>query len=142
MPILNYTTKIDAAKTAGEVQAILAKAGAKAVAIDYSDQGRPIAISFRIATEFGDRDFMLPVRAEQVQMVLRRQKVASGLSTFEHAQKVAWRIVKDWTEAQLAIIQTEMVTLTQIMLPYMVTPTGTVFENYQNSQPQLGAGTA
>jgi hypothetical protein len=35
------------------------------------------------------------------------------------ASRVAWRIIKDWVDAQLAIIETEMVTLEQVFLPYM-----------------------
>ncbi|WP_189339127.1 hypothetical protein [Williamsia muralis] len=34
--------------------------------------------------------------------------------TPEHALRVAWRITKDWVEAQLAIIETQMVTPAQV----------------------------
>ena len=62
-------------------------------------------------------------------------------STPEHAERVAWRIVKDWLEAQLAIIRTEMVTLDQVMLPYMVGDEGhTVYELYRDRQLALGTG--
>lgn len=43
MPILNYTTKIAAAKTVGEIQAILARAGAQSISIDYDEHAQPIA---------------------------------------------------------------------------------------------------
>ncbi len=33
---------------------------------------------------------------------------------------VAWRIVKDWLEAQLALLQSRQVKLEQVMLPYML----------------------
>lgn len=137
MPILNYTTQIDAAKTVAEITQILAKAGASDVATRYIE-GRPVGIMFRTATPFGPRDFVLPVLADKVQMVLHKQKVQPKLQSIEQAERVAWRIVKDWIEAQLAIIQTEMVTLDQVMLPYMKTETGdTVFERYQANQLQL-----
>lgn len=141
MPILNYTTTIDASKTVGEVQAILAKAGAKAVGVQY-DSGRPVSVTFCHATQFGDRWFDLPAHPERVRAVLLRQKVKPGLSTMEQAERVAWRIIKDWVEAQLAIIQTEMVTLDQVMLPYLKTEDGTVYEAYQRNQLQLTEGTA
>lgn len=138
MPILNYTTKIDAAKTAGEVQTILAKAGASAVAMQFGAGGRPTAIAFTAKTPFGMREFTLPVHVEKVRAVLLRQRVASSLSSPEQAERVAWRIVKDWVEAQLAIIQTEMVTLDMVMLPYMRTDNGgTVFEQYTEQQQKL-----
>ena len=37
MPILNYTTTIAALKTAGEVQAMLAKHGAEAIDVDTDE---------------------------------------------------------------------------------------------------------
>jgi|SRR5687768_3545315 len=139
MPILNYTTKIDAAKTAGEVQAILAKAGATGVAVQY-DAGEPVALGFTANTPFGLREFALPADWQAVQRVLRKQRVQPSFQTDEHAKRVAWRIVKDWVEAQLAIIQTEMVTIDQVMLPYMRSDQAvdgrqlTVYEAYQDQQ--------
>jgi hypothetical protein len=140
MPILNYTTKVDAAKTAAEVQTILAKAGASGVAMHF-DRGEPTALAFTAMTPFGLREFELPTNWQAVQRVLRRQRVQASFLTDEHAKRVAWRIVKDWTEAQLAIIQTEMVSIDQVMLPYMRTDSGTtVFEQYAGEQKLLAAG--
>lgn len=138
MPILNYTTKIEAAKTAGEVQTILAKAGASGVAMQF-DSGQPVALAFTAMTPFGLREFTLPTNWQSVQRVLRKQKVQASFLTEEHAKRVAWRIVKDWVEAQLAIIQTEMVTIDQVMLPYMRNGDdgATVFEQYQQRQQLL-----
>ena len=39
----------------------------------------------------------------------------------EQALRVAWRITKDWIEAQMAIVETHMVTMPQVFLPYVVT---------------------
>lgn len=136
--LLNYTTEIDAAKTAGQVQTLLAKAGASGVAMQFED-GHPVAIAFTAMTPFGLREFTLPIHADKVQAVLRRQRVQARYQTPEHAARVAWRIVKDWVEAQLAIIQTEMVTIDQVMLPYMRNGDDgrTVFEQYQERQQRL-----
>lgn len=124
MPILNYTTEIAAGKTVGEIQALLVKAGARSILADYDEEGLPVRISFLIKTQWGERGFALPANSEAVFAVLVRQansgKVAKRYATQEQAARVGWRIVKDWTEAQLALIETEMVTLSQVMLPYMV----------------------
>ena len=34
---------------------------------------------------------------------------------------MAWRIIKDWIEAQLAIVEAEMVEMAEVFLPYAVT---------------------
>jgi hypothetical protein len=119
MPILNYTTTVAASRSIGQVQSLLVKGGARAIMSEYGDDGTATGISFAVETEFGQRAFTLPVNAEKVHAVLKRQRVQPRYATMEHAERVAWRILKDWLEAQLAIIQTEMVTLDQVMLPYM-----------------------
>jgi hypothetical protein len=130
--VLNYTTQIAATKTAAEVQGILARGRARAVATQYDGDGRPTGIAFEIETPHGPRYFALPVDAEKVFAVLCRERVAPKFRTREQAERVAWRIIKDWIEAQLAIVSTQMVTFEQVMLPYMRTADGsTVYERYE-----------
>lgn len=141
MPLLNYTTKVPAARTMSQVQGLLVEAGARSIMTDYDDVGRALGIAFSIQTAHGMRQYLLPVRSECVEGVLRRDRVQPAFQTPEHAERVAWRIVKDWLEAQLAIIQTEMVTLDQVMLPYMSDGRGhTVYELYLDQQLALPAG--
>lgn len=148
MALLNYTTQIKSEKTAFEVQAILARAGATDILAQYRE-GQPIAISFIVKTQFGSRPFRLPIDPQPVYAVLRKQwqdgKVPRRYADMGQAQRVAWRIVKDWLEAQLALIETEMVSLEQVMLPYMTVDDGkTMFEalSEQGLRLQLQAGSA
>lgn len=137
MPILNYTTQVAASRTAAEVQRVLARGGALAVGTQYDGEGRPTAIGFEVATPHGPRSFVLPVNVDKVFAVLCRDRVTPKFRTREQAERVAWRILKDWIEAQLAIVSTEMVALEQVMLPYMRTEDGsTVYERYE--QRELG----
>jgi hypothetical protein len=142
MPLLNYTTKIAATKTAGEVQVLLAKAGARAIMVNYDEDGRPSGLAFQMVTVGGSRTFSLPVDPRKVYDVLLRDNTPRNLCTPEQAERIAWRILKDWVEAQLAIIATEMVTLDQVMLPYMQQGERgeTVYELYRDQQPALTAG--
>jgi hypothetical protein len=143
MPLLNYTTTVPVARTIGAVQALLVEAGARAIQTEYDNVGRPISIAFSVETAYGLRYFILPVNARQVETVLKRDRaVQARFQTPEHAERVAWRIVKDWLEAQLAIIKSGMVTLDQVMLPYMRADNGkTTFELYRDQQLALPAGT-
>jgi len=141
MPLLNYTTTVPVARTIGQVQALLVEGGARSIMTNYDAVGRPIAMAFAVETIHGPRSFTLPVNAGRVEAVLKREKVPARYSTPEHAERVAWRVVKDWLEAQLAIIRTEMVTLDQVMLPYMHGDDGrTVYELYRDQQLALGPG--
>jgi hypothetical protein len=39
-----------------------------------------------------------------------------------HARRVAWRILRNWTEAQLALIEVGMVKVHEVFLPWMQDP--------------------
>lgn len=130
MAIKNYSTTIPAAQTVGEIQGILAAHGAKSIIMSYNEQQEPNAVLFMVETPFGDRLFKLPANIDEFQKVLQRQKVKCDR---EQATKVAWRNIKDWIAAQMALLETAMVTFNEIFLPYMVDKTGkTVYQLYSN----------
>lgn len=135
-PLLNYTTTIEAVKTVGEIQGILAGHGAKSIQTDYSDDGQIEALSFLILTAHGEVGIRLPIDPDAVLKVLNKQNRLGRMPRryLNHAQavRVAWRIVKDWVSAQVAIIETEMVRMEQVFLPYLVMKDGkTLFESME-----------
>lgn len=145
MPTLNYTSSVAATKTAGEIQAMLAEHGAAAVMIRYTDR-RPAAVSFTLAGPGGDRAFTLPVDVAAMEKALRAQhrsgKVATRYATAEQAERTAWRVVKDWLAAQLALTAAGMAQLDQVMLPYLhVSGETTLYQAYlENGQRMLVSG--
>lgn len=125
MPLLNYTTKVDSQRTASEIMAILAKHQAKQILTEYGPNGGVTGLAFMV--EKGDRDlaFRLPVRTEACLEAMRRdRKIPRHFVNADQAERVAWRIMKDWVEAQLALIDTGMVDIAEVFLPYMLTPSG------------------
>jgi len=75
MPIMNYTTKVDAFKSIGEISSNLSKHGAKRIMQEYGNSGEPIAIAFSIDTGYGERFYSLPARVDAVHETLTKQKV-------------------------------------------------------------------
>lgn len=142
MPLLNYTTSIAPHKTVMEIQSLLAKAGATSIMADYDTNGNVVALSFRISLDGQPLSFRLPTDWHPVHSTLKRQRVSPKYQTEEQALRVAWRITKDWVEAQLAVIETQMVTTAQVFLPYAVTRTGQTVYEYManNTQLLLGEG--
>lgn len=141
MAILNYTTKIEASKTASEVQQILAKGGAKQISIDY-DEGIPSALTFTITYLEQPIHFRLPCNVEGVYKSLCNSKIPYAKKTMAQARRVAWRIIKDWTEAQLAIVESRQAQMTEVFLPYVVQEGGqTLFQKFtESTQKQLTSG--
>ncbi len=119
---MNYTTAVPVSRTTAEMQALLGRSGANAVAVMYED-AKPVGMSFILRTPGGERTFALPVDVPAVQKLLTAQKRESKRVDDRPAQaeRVAWRIVKDWLAAQLTLIDAQMATLDEVMLPYLVT---------------------
>ena len=79
MAIKNYTTQKHPLESIGEIQAALAKGGAKKVMIDYDDNGEPKGLAFAIETERGMMGFQLPANIEGVYKVFQKQKVKADM---------------------------------------------------------------
>lgn len=141
MPILNYTTQIAAERTLMELSRILTRAGARAILTEFDGEGDVAALSFRVLVGEREVAFRLPADWRPILMLLERdRKVPKTSKTKEQAIRVAWRIIKDWTEAQMVLIETQMVTLEQVFLPYAIADDGqTVYEHLRTHQLALPA---
>jgi hypothetical protein len=126
MPILNYTTSISCEKTSVEIQKKLVKIGANAVLVEYGDDKEMSAMSFKI----DNIAFRLPINIDGVLSLLKvNPKVPKRLKCKTQASRVAWRIIKDWIEAQIAIIQAGQADIKEVFLPYMQNKDGNTLYN-------------
>lgn len=142
MAILNYTTTIDPFKTIGEIQAILVKHGATNISVDYANR-MPVALTFLVQLNNEFINFRLPSNHAGVYKALCRDAaVPKRFKSEEQARRVAWRIVKDWVEAQMAVIEAGLASLPEVFLPYAILPSGkTVYESVSaNGLKLLGTG--
>lgn len=129
MPILNYTTEVPSERTVAEIQAMLVEAGASEIRIGYALDKTPASVVF----EFKGGVYVLPSRMKGVQRVLNSQKgVPPRYRTEAHSARVGWRIMRTWVAAQLAIIESGIVDLDEVMFPYRLhVETGkTLFDSY------------
>ena len=137
MAIKNYTTTIDAHISIGEIQGALAKHGAAKIMVDYDD-GRPAAVSFAINTEGGPRGFRLPAAVDGTLRVFARQKVKANRA---QAERTAWRNIRDWVLAQMALVESCDAEMAEVFLPYLTDGRGnTLYEVYARGQLMLGDG--
>lgn len=143
--IKNYTTEIAAEKTIGEIQKLLAKAGAKSISFEYGKEGEIDGLTFTIPVRGIPVSFRLPARQDGVYKILtkgRQQLYREDVQKkwAQQARRTAWRNVKDWLDAQLALIQMEQAELAEVFLPYAVSPSGrTLYEEFQSGN-LLGSG--
>jgi hypothetical protein len=134
MPILNYTTKVDSEKSIAEITGLLTRFGARSITTEYDDDGFVSGISFIIMIEMKPLAVRLPVNVEGVMNTLRMEKVPSSLRSMAQARRVAWRVLKDWLEAQLALFKVGQAEAGQVLMPYAVDSEGrTAYQIFKES---------
>ena len=149
--ILNYTTKVDADKTIAEITKCLVTHGAASIMTDYDkDTGAATALMFKMVLDNRTMGFRLPCDWRPVYEILiegkkldnwnqaknDRQKAAHR----EQAIRTAWRIVKDWVEAQMALVETRMVTAPQVFLPYAIMKDNRTLSEHVGTDPSFLLG--
>ncbi len=142
-PIYLESTEISVERTAGEITALLVRAGARSLQMDYDESGKVIGMSFILLVNSLPQPFKLPVRIAGVrrQFEERRRKTA-GFNAFkykdadrEQAERVAWRQLLRWVQVQMAMVDAEMVQAREVFAPYLVEPSGrTLFEYLEETR--------
>lgn len=146
----NKTSK--GSNTFEKIQKILAENGAKKVMFDYSNDGKVEAISFAIEIEGKMIGFHLPAMVDNVTQILygNRRRGGSKYGPIleitsmqrDQAYKTAWANIRDWIDAQMALVKTKQVELLQVFLPYAVTNGNQTLYDRVKSNPNflLGSG--
>lgn len=115
------TTSIDSGRTAAEISGLLVASGARQIACDYAPTGKITGLRFTIPVNSVVVAFALPVRIDPILKHVRGDKA--------QAERVAWRQLYRWVQAQLALIEVGMVKAEEVYAPYMLQPNGqTLFE--------------
>lgn len=132
MNIKNYTSTVPASTSMSRIEKCLVEAGATDISKTYSNQ-ICTAIRFRIIHKTSDAPnlgvpmfFELPAKVDACYKVLwkeiKRPKPGTAATTMQQAERTAWKIVSDWVEIQLSMIQLEQAELLQVFLPYVFNP--------------------
>ena len=141
MPIKNYTTSLSALQCVAKIQESLISHGAVGIQMMYDADKRISALSFALPFK-GEKklSFQLPCEWRKFQQVLIDQEIKRA-GEDEYAYRVAWANLKDWVLAQMALYETQIVTMPQIFLPFMEGKDGqTLYQQLEKGQFLLGNG--
>lgn len=138
MTMFMETTRIAAERTVSEIQAVLSRYGANFILLEY-EGCKVSAVSFKYEVEQQSIPFRLPCRWQALEGVLRKAgKRPKSDDTYEEwARRVAWRQILRWVEAQMALVDTEMVKVQEVFFPYIQTKTGKTLFEIQESKGLL-----
>lgn len=152
--IFMQTTEVEAGRSAAEITSLLVQAGARQIATDYAESGKVSGIRFSLPVAGVDCTFSLPARTDPVFKMLLKQKPWAnartnlGVSEYEQrirelAERIGWRQLYRWTQAQLAFIESGQATTQEVFFPYLVDRSGrTVFAVFEEQKfKMLTAGT-
>ena len=134
MSLYMETTKIPTEKTAQEIGTLLAQAGATAVLTEYDKDKKIKALCFKLEVKGSQVPFMLPARIDPVFRYLQKKKSPrnrdrSKMADQQQAERVAWRQLLRWIQAQLSMIDTGMVDAAEVFYPYVqVGPNETMYQ--------------
>jgi hypothetical protein len=141
MALLNYTTTIEPEQTIGEIQKMLSRYNVAAMMTEY-DGPQVSAVSFKLDISGKPLAFKLPCNWRAVAEILkstpaarRNVRLKKGDTMDDQAVRVAWRVIKDWMEAQLALVEIRMVTIPQVFLPWAIMRDGRTLAEHVETNP-------
>ena len=141
MSLLNYSTRIEAEQTIGEIQRMLSSHGVTAMMTEYD--GRNVsAVSFKMAIEGKPMAFKMPCNWKAVREIFKAEPKIRGtkLNTDEQAIRTAWRIIHTWVKSQIALVEVNMVTIPQVFLPYAIMRNGQTLSDHITQNPDFLLG--
>ncbi len=145
MPLLNYTTEISPERTISEIQKMLSRHNVTAMMTEY-DGPNVSAVSFRMNVDGVPMGYKLPCNWRSVLQVFKdnpqaiRNMRLKGGTLEDQAIRTAWRVIKDWIEAQLALVEINMVTIPQVFLPYTIMKDGRTLSEHIDENPRFLLG--
>lgn len=130
------TTEVPAERTAAEVSAELITAGATQIASSY-ENGKIVGLRWTMRVNGIEALFEMPARVKPMYLLLLRKKgyvsncitqhafrdaVPSEPAIWAKAERVAWRQLLRWVQAQNAMIETGMVQPMEVFTAYWIPP--------------------
>jgi hypothetical protein len=122
--IKNYTSGVPVDRTIARIEAILVRGGATNIIKDYKD-GELDAVCFSVLHP-GTGKYLtvrLPANVESVfrslHETVKRPREGTVEKLRDQASRTAWKLMQDWVEVQMSLIQMHQVEFLQVFLPYV-----------------------
>lgn len=153
MFLKNYTSEVPISQTIHRIEQVLLRCGVTGIMKEYGLNQKIFAITFQIDTPAGKRMIRLPADEDKAQEALwldyvdgdklnakggeisdwssRKKKTKKDFAN--QAARTAWKIVQDWVEVQMSMIQLKQADVLQVFLPYLFDGRRTYYQALQES---------
>lgn len=162
MFLKNYTSEVPMSQTIYRIEQVLIKCGVTGITKEYiGTAGDVAAITFRVPSPNGSITIRLPADTERALDALwldyvdgdQLNEKGDAVSSYgtrkkkrrgefgEQAARTAWKIVQDWVEVQMSMIQLRQADTLQVFLPYVFDGQRTYYQalkesNYRGLLPE------
>lgn len=153
MFLKNYTSDVPVNETIRRIENVLVRCGVSGIMKEYAGtSGEIIAITFRIEAATGPLTIRLPADKHKATDALwmdyvdgeelvpdgseirySPRKKKRRIDFAEQGARTAWKIMQDWTEVQLSMIQLKQADTLQVFLPYVYDGRRTYYQMVQES---------
>jgi hypothetical protein len=124
--VKNYTSQVPANRSVQHIEDRLVKHGAKNILKLYEEK-KLIGVAFIISVNGSDMPFRLPARVDRVEKQLRNLVRRPRSNTMDRisgqAERTAWRLLADWVDVQMSLVELDQVELVEVFMPYIWDPT-------------------
>jgi len=123
MNLKNYTSTVPVINSVNRIEYRLVQAGATHIAKSYENE-KPTGIIFQLILNEAPITFKLPAKIEKVIKYMRDQRskppTKQQLETLAmQAERTAWKILSDWVDIQVSLIQLEQAEASEVFFPYL-----------------------
>jgi hypothetical protein len=120
------TTVVPVVKTAAEITGLLVKSGATRVETNY-ESGKITGLRWTIRVAGTELLYSMPARVGTVFEIFRKRRKrtisrAELENLKEQAERVAWRQLLRWVQAQIAMIECGMTDSSEVFFAYLTHP--------------------
>lgn len=120
----NYTSGVPVERTVSRIESVLIRAGASDIVKNY-EGGKLAGLIFSIFEPSTKKKITikLPANTEAVRAIFRQSIKRPRRGTLDkleaQAERTAWKLIQDWVEVQISMIEMNQAELPQVFMPYM-----------------------
>lgn len=138
--IKNYTTTISVEKTINEIEILLTRYGARKILKEYDSNQVITHLTFMVKYGKGFIPIRLPSNPEKVVLILNEKVDAGNIpkkfrNDLEQASRIMWRVILDWVDSQITMIDIGQRTLLEIFFAD-ICPVGAQENLFQKSMKE------
>ena len=150
----NYTSDVPVSQTIYRIEQVLLRCGVRGIMKEYGIDQSITAITFKIEVDGKPVAIRLPVKEDQATGILWKEYAGDDYDNkkdtivehragqkrkrrgdfAEQGARTAWKIVQDWVEVQMSMIQTGQAELMEVFLPYVFDGKRTYFTAIKESK--------